>query len=162
VEYGLQVAGCRVQGAGCKAQGAGCKVQGGGCRFGFYLGLGSGHTEVTWIVIGAARIERRLARGTSVIAFHVFIDAHFISAYSAKNCLFVPLISRPSLWNVISRLNMTFKTWEVLFTAFEFDRDNVESRVVMFTPRLCIDRYAVNDVARNRFQWHVLARFIPA
>ena len=60
-------------------------------------------------------------------------------AISAEYCFRVPFIYRPNIGSVTGGFRVAFKTRKPPFTAFEFDRNNVEIGVIVGTACLSVD-----------------------
>ena len=93
------------------------------------------------VMFSARRIEECSTMRAPVVARHVFVDRHLISASAAKNRSPVPLLPRPHLDRMARQSLVAVLAGVINAAAFHLDRDNVEFGPIVQAarPRVQID-----------------------
>ncbi len=95
-------------------------------------------------MIGAARIETRIAVRTPRMTSQILIYGKPPAAISAQDRLLIKFLVWPRLGGMACFGAVAFKTREPLPAAFEFDCDDVFGAVPMAAARFAIDLDTVN------------------
>lgn len=79
---------------------------------------------------------------TGIVGGHVIFDAQFVAAYSAKNGFLIEFDFWPNPMLMICFFFMAGKAGVILVAAFEFDRNDIQLGMPMYTARLVVHRLA--------------------
>ena len=94
-------------------------------------------------MFAATRVEFGSTLRTGAFAAHVFIDGELVTAHSAQHCLFIKLVTRPDFSLVKSSFFVARMARIVPAAAYEFDGDDVQGGMPVFTPGLIVNGFSV-------------------
>jgi len=94
------------------------------------------------VMIAAARIKAGAAMRAGIVGVHIFFDAQFPGADAAKDGFLIKFRLGPYLVLVIGLFFMAGKAWVIFVAALEFDRNDIQFRMPVYTACLVIDRFS--------------------
>ena len=100
-------------------------------------------------MLAATGIKQGAAIWATVIACHIAIDAHFISASAAEHRNLIPFSLRPDLDRMASQGLVTFLAGVVDAAALHLDGDHIESGPVVSAAGLRIQIHPANFRTRK-------------
>jgi hypothetical protein len=98
--------------------------------------------EVKMIMIAALWIEAAAAIRALVITTLVFVDRHFMFTYAAENGFRIKFIFAPYFSLMSCCFVMAKKARVISITTFEFDRNYIKRRMIMYAACLIVNKFA--------------------